>query len=102
MTRSTNARIAGFTYLFYAAIGICLEVLMHQARGGGDDAAKLTHIGQYATNVRLTIVITVLECFSSLVLAVTLYGITRVHDHELARLGLGCRLPDGCLGSPNH
>jgi hypothetical protein len=32
MTRTTNARIAGFTYLFYAAIGICIELLMHQAR----------------------------------------------------------------------
>ena len=35
MTRTTNARIAGFTYLFYAAIGMCVELLMHQARGGG-------------------------------------------------------------------
>jgi len=26
MTRTTNARIAGFTYLFYAAIGMCLEL----------------------------------------------------------------------------
>src|SRR5437660_1046531 len=28
MTRTTNARIAGFTYLFYAAIGICGDLLM--------------------------------------------------------------------------
>src|SRR5439155_14725097 len=69
MTRTTNARVAGFTYLFYAAIGICLELLMHQARGVGvgSDAAKLAHIGQYATNVRLTILIALLECLSSLV-----------------------------------
>jgi len=33
MTRTTNARVAGFTYLFYAAIGIYSETLMHQARG---------------------------------------------------------------------
>jgi hypothetical protein len=26
MTRTTNPRIAGFTYLFYAAIGICSEL----------------------------------------------------------------------------
>ena len=76
MTRTTNARIAGFTYLFYAAIGICIELLMHQARGVDGDAAKLARIGQYATNVRLTILITLLECLSSLVLAVTL-----VRDH---------------------
>src|SRR5216684_948736 len=102
MTRTTNARIAGFTYLFYAAIGICIELLMHQARGVGDDAAKLARIGQYATNVRLSILITLLECLSSLVLAVTLYAITRDQDHELAMLGLVCRVAEGVLGSVNN
>ena len=102
MTRTTNARIAGFTYLFYAAIGICSELLMHQARGVDGDAAKLARIGQYATNVRLTILITLLECLSALVLAVTLYGITRDEDHELAMLGLVCRVAEGVLGSLQH
>ena len=102
MTRTTSARVAGFTYLFYAAIGICSEVLMRQARGVGGDAAQLTRIGQYATNVRLTIVITLLECLSALVLAVTLYGITRDENHELAMLGLVCRVAEGVLGSLNN
>lgn len=101
MTRSRNARIAGFTFLFYAAIGICSELLMHQARGVGDDAAKLVRIGQYATNVRLTILIMVLEGVSALVLAVTLYGITRDEDHELATLALVCRVAEGILGTLN-
>jgi hypothetical protein len=102
MTRTTNARIAGFTYLFYTAIGTCSEVLMYQARGSVDgDAAKLARIGQYATNVRLTILITVLESLSALVLAVTLYGITREEDHELAMLALVCRVAEGVLGSLN-
>ena len=102
MTRTTNARIAGFTYLFYAAIGICIELLMHQARGGYGGAAMVARIGQYATNVRLAILITLLECLSSLVLAVTLYGITRDEDHELAMLGLVCRVAEGVLGSLNN
>jgi hypothetical protein len=102
MTRTTNARIAGFTYLFYAVIGICLELLMHQARGVDGDAAKLARIGQYATIVRLAILITLLECLSSLVLAVTLYGITRDEDHDLALLGLVCRVAEGVLGSVNN
>ncbi len=101
MTRTANARIAGFTYLFYAAIGICSELLMHQARGVGDDAAKLARIGQYATNVRLTILIVLLECLSALVLAVTLYGITRDENHELAMLALACRVAEGILGTLN-
>ena len=105
MTRITNARIAGFTYLFYAAIGICIEVLMHQARGVDGDAAELVSIGQHATNVRLSILIVVLECVSALVLGVTLYGITRDEDHELAVLVLVCRVAEGVLGMlriPNY
>ena len=102
MTRRTNSRIAGFTYLFYAAIGICIELLMHQARGGLEGAAMVARIGQYATNVRLSILITLLECLSSLVLAVTLYGITRDEDHDLAMLGLVCRVAEGVLGSLNN
>ena len=75
---------------------------MHRARGGGDEAATLARIGQHATNVRLTILIAVLECFSAFVLAVTLYGITRDEDHELAMLGLVCRVAEGVLGSINN
>jgi hypothetical protein len=101
MTRTTNARIAGFTYLFYAAIGICIELLMHQARGVAGDSAELARIGQYATNVRLSILVVLLECFSALVLAVTLYGITRHQDHELAMLALVCRVAEGVLGTLN-
>ena len=101
MTRTTNARIAGFTYLFYAVIGICIELLMHQARGVAGDSAELARIGQYATNVRLSILIVLLECFSALVLAVTLYGITRHQDHELAMLAMVCRVAEGVLGTLN-
>jgi hypothetical protein len=101
MTRTTNARIAGFTYLFYAAIGICSELLMHQARGIGGDAAKLASIGVHATDVRLEILIKLLESLSAFVLAVTLYGITRDQDHELAMLVLVCRVAEGVFGSLN-
>jgi hypothetical protein len=46
--------------------------------------------------VRLSILIVVLECVSALVLAVTLYGITRVEDHELAVLAWCVALPKAC------
>jgi hypothetical protein len=106
MTRNTNARIAGFTYLFYAAIGICLELLMHRARSvGGDSATKLVGMGEHATEVRIAILITLLECFSALVLAVTLYRITRDQNRELAMLAMVCRVAEGVLGTliiPNY
>lgn len=98
MTRTTSARVAGVTYLFYSAIGICSGLLMHHATSAEGDAAMLARIGEYATDVRITILITILESFSALVLAVTLYGITRDQDHELAMLALVCRVAEGVLG----
>ncbi len=99
MTRATNARIAGFTYLFYAVIGICGDLLMRRAFGGVDDAATLARFAEYAIDVRIDILIKVLESFSALVLAVTLYGITRDEDHELAMMAMVCRVAEGVLGA---
>ena len=99
MTRTTNARVAGFTYLFYTAIAICADLLMHHATSADGDAAKLARIGEYATAVRMAILLRLLECFSALVLAMTLYGITRDQDHGLAALALVCRVAEGVLGS---
>jgi Domain of unknown function (DUF4386) len=99
MTRTTNARIAGFTYLFYAAIGICGDFLMSYAFGVEGDAAKLARFGEYAAVVRIDILIKVLEAFSAFVLAVTLYAITRDEDHELAMAAMVCRVAEGILGT---
>jgi hypothetical protein len=99
VTRTTNARIAGFAFLFYAAIGICNELLMHHVTSANGDSAKLARIAQYPTDVRIAILITLLESFSALVLAVALYGITRDQDHELAMLALTCRVTEGVLVS---
>ena len=44
-------------------------------------------------------VLTLLSCFSAMVLAVTLYGMTRDEDHELALLVMACRLGEGVLGA---
>src|SRR5437667_11380907 len=98
MTRMTNARVAGFTFLFYIAVGITAMVLFGQATGGEGIAAKLASIAQHATKVRLTVLLTLLEGLSALVLAVTLYAITRDQEPDLAMLGLTCRVAEGITG----
>jgi uncharacterized protein DUF4386 len=95
MTRTTSARIAGFTFLFYSAIGICGDLLMRHVFGVEGNAPTLARFGEYAADVRIDVLIKVLEVFSALVLAVTLYGITRDEDHELAMLAMVCRVAEG-------
>jgi hypothetical protein len=98
MKRATNARIAGFTFLFYIAAGITSMVLFTRAAGGTGVAEKLAAIAQHATYVRFTVLLTLLQGFSALVLAVTLYAITRDEDPDLAMLGLTCRVAEGVTG----
>ena len=98
MTRRTSARIAGFTFLFYIAVALPSMVLMNRATGGEGIPAQLACIAEHASDVRVAILLTLLSCFSAIVLAVTLYGITRDVDHELALLTLACRAGEGVLG----
>ena len=54
MTRTTNARIAGFTFLVYIAAGITSMVLFTRASRGEAVAAQLASIAQHATDLRVT------------------------------------------------
>ncbi len=99
MTRTTNARLAGFTYLFYIAVAFPSMVLFDRASSAEGMAAKLARIAAHASDVRITVVLSLLSGFTALVLAVALYGITRDEDHELAVLALSCRIGEGVLGS---
>lgn len=99
MTRTTNARIAGFTFLFYIAAGIGSLVLFGRATSGEGIAAKLGGIAQHTSDIRITVVLDLLQCFSALVLAVTLYASTREEDPDLAMLALTCRVGEGVIGA---
>ena len=100
MTRTANARIAGFTYLFYIAVALPGLVLLNRATRGEGTAAQLSSLAQHTTDVRITIVLNLLSCLAALVLAVTLYAITRDEDHDIAMLGLVCRVGEGVSGTP--
>jgi Domain of unknown function (DUF4386) len=98
MTRTTNARLAGFMFLFYIATGIASMVLFGQTtRGAEGTAAKLASIAQHATLVRLTALLALLAFFDAVVLAVALYSLTRDPDPDLAVLALCCRVGEGVI-----
>ena len=99
MTRRTNARIAGLTFLLYIAVAFPAMVLSAKATGSGSIAVRLASIAQHTTEMRITIVLELLSSFCALVLAVTLYGITRDEDRELAMLGFAFRVSEGLAGA---
>jgi hypothetical protein len=91
MTRATNARLAGATYLLYIAAAFPGMVLFDRARVAG--------IAGHATDVRISILLSVLGCFAAPVLAVALYAVTRDEDEDLALLAMVCRVGEGVIAT---
>jgi hypothetical protein len=99
MTRRSNASIAGVTFLAYITLGITNMVLFGRATGGEGVGARLASIAQHQSDARIAILLDLLCCFCALVLAVTLYAITREQDSDLAMLGLTCRVGEGLIAA---
>ena len=99
MTRMTNARLAGFMYLFYIATALPSMLLFERVVSPEGIAAKLASVAQHAPEVRVVVVLSLVTCFAAPLLAVGLYGITRDQDHDLAVLALSCRVGEGVLGA---
>ena len=102
MTRATNARIAGFTFLAYIAAGITSLILFRRAAGSEGVAEKLAGLAAHASDAGILVILGLVQCFSALVLGVTLYAITRDEDPDLAILGLVCRVGEGVTRRPLH
>jgi hypothetical protein len=97
MTRTTNARIAGFAFLFYIAVGIT-QMVLGAAISAPETAARLALMAQHPSRVQVELLLTVLTSVTALTLAVALYALTRDEDRDLAILALCCRVGEGMLG----
>jgi hypothetical protein len=96
MTVKTNARLAGFMFLFYFAVAATDVYLFNQAAGSAEGpAAQLASLAQHAQLVRLDIVIKKIMFVCAVALAVALYALTRNQDRDLALIALCCRVSEG-------
>jgi hypothetical protein len=98
MTRTANARVAGFTFLFYIAAALTCMNLNGRASGGADPAARLDAVSRHSTGMGVVVILLLFQSFSALVLAVTLHALTRETDRDLAMMGLLCRAAEGIIG----
>ena len=99
MTRNTNARIAGVAYLLYIGVAFPSMVIFGKATAGADVPARLANVARHLSDMRLILLLDLISVFCAITLAVTLYGITRDEDNELAMFGLVCRAGEGILGA---
>lgn len=98
MTHTANAKVAGVAFLVYIAAGIALMLLYGRATEGEAVAAQLAAIVQHGFEMRITVLLNVITSLSALVLAVSLFAITRETDADVAMLGLTCRVAEGVVG----
>jgi hypothetical protein len=98
MTRNTNARIAGGTFLFYIAVGVLSMIIFGRAARGTGITEKLASMAQHTTAMGVVFLLLLLQAFSAIALAVTLYEITREQDQDLAMAGLIFRVGEGLIG----
>ena len=99
MKRLTIARIAGVTFLVYIAVSIAGMVLFSRATVGDGIAARLESIAQHATEIRVVVLLALVGCVAALVLAVTLYSLTRDQDADIAILALTSRVAEGVISA---
>jgi hypothetical protein len=99
MTLRANARLAGLTLLIYFVAGIGSHVLFNQTSAGYGTAARLANIAQHVALVRVGALLQLVEFLCELVLAVTLFALTRDQDRDLALLAMSCRLTEGVIAA---
>jgi hypothetical protein len=97
MTRQSSARVAGATFLIYIAAAFPAMVLSSRATKGVGVSAKLASVAQHVGDLRVTVLLGFVSVCCALVLAVTLYAITRDEDQELATLGMVFRVGEGLV-----
>ena len=99
MTRRTNARVAGATFLLYIAVGITDLAAFGGADAGSNPAERLASVARHASVAPLQIGIALLICVIATTLGASLYGLTRDEDQDLALLAFVFRAMEGMVAA---
>jgi hypothetical protein len=99
MTRRTNARVAGATFLLYIVVGITDLIVFGGTDSGSTPAARLESIASNASVVPAQIGVALTICVIATTLGASLYGLTREEDHELALLAFVFRAMEGMVAA---
>jgi hypothetical protein len=99
MTQRAEARTAGYAYLSYIVFTMSSITLYSKAIAGNGPFQQLSSLSRMISTARVTVLLDLLQIVCALVLAATLYRITKGVDATLALVAMSFRLGEGLLGS---
>lgn len=99
MTLRNDARLAGVIYLAYTVFAMASAIIYGNAVAGADMLQRLSNMTHMLTEVRVTVLLDLLQVLCALGLAVTLYRLTSGVDKTLAMIAMLFRAGEGLLGT---
>ena len=98
MSVTTNSRVAGVAFLLYIVVGLSsIYVDTQITRDAVEIGRRLANIAQSTSLMKLQIVLTLLSALCAITIAVTVYGLTRHIDRELALFACVFRVAEGIV-----
>lgn len=98
MTQRSEARLAGYTYLGYIVFAMVATLLSSKTTAGTDTPQMLATLHRTMAIASATVLLDLLQVVCAIVLAVTLYRLSKGVDTTLALLAMGFRVGEGLLG----
>ena len=98
MTQRAECKLAGYAYLAYIVFAMSAAVLSGKTTAGADTSHMLATLRSTISIAQVTVLIDLLQIVCAVVLAVTLYRLSRTVDATLALLAMAFRFGEGLAG----
>ena len=98
MTQRAEGRLAGYAYLAYIVFAMAAAILPRKTTAGGDTSQMLSTLRSTIALAQISVLLDLLQIVCAVVLAVTLYRLSRTVDATLALLAMAFRFGEGMAG----
>ncbi len=98
MTQRAEGKLAGYAYLVYIVSAMLATVLAGKTTAGVDIAHTLSNLRSTVVLAQITVLLDLLQIVCAVVLAVTLYRLSRAVDATVALLAMTFRFAEGIAG----
>ena len=98
MTQRAEGKLAGYAYLAYIVFAMSAAILSRKTTAGADTSQMLSALRSTIALAQVTVLLDLLQIVCAVVLAVTLYRLSRTVDATLALLAMAFRFGEGLAG----